>query len=278
MSDNVYDVPDKVDQEDWTAPNHNKMKDVLNKKFDKNDVLTDPSATPSPSKVWASSVVSEMIGDPTTDFRYLRKIVVTENLRVIIRPGYYIIENEEIPLSNTSYPPDILQYRWGGTLMVFTKENYVNQFLILNGSNTGTGSHSRIFTNYSIDEGDNWDGWEEFVNKDWLLANLPQLLPAGTPTISGGGVELSVTPHNCTDTKGQITLLNTSGSVLPAGSNITITYQIARPYASIVLLSTYMETTLKVTSYSPPTSTSCIIRLHEDLPIGGNTSFYYHIE
>src|SRR5690606_38111316 len=100
-----------------------------------------------------------------------------------------------------------------------------------------------------------WDGWQEMVNMNWLLANLPQLAPAGEPTITGGGVELSVTPSNCTDTKGQITLLNTSGGVLAAGSNIVITYQYPRPYVSTLQLSTYMESTLKVTSYSPPNAT-----------------------
>lgn len=272
-----YNVADKVEGDDWTSGNHNAMKEAINSKLDAVALVSDPNAPPSNSTVFSSSVINTLFGNPATYFKLLGTLSVSDDLSLLIGHGYYIIENVEIPSTNTSYPDNITQYRWGGAINIYSEDTQIVQVLTLNGSNAGTGTHSRIFTNYSNDGGDNWDGWEEFVNMAWLVANLPQLLPAGAPTITGGTADLSVTPHSCTDTKGQITLLNTSGSILPAGSNITITYQIARPYASIVLLSTYMETDLKVTSYSPPTSTSCIIRLNEDLPIGGNTSFYYHI-
>jgi hypothetical protein len=265
-----YNVPDKIDGETWSASDHNSLKASNNSKQDKSSMAQD-LATPSNSTYPSTSAIVTALNLPQ-DFRFRVVLTGLEDPSTKQESGYYILPVGAPPAIGY-YPDPDPAYSHGGELIVYKQGSLINQILVYNANNT---THPpSMWRRTSNDGGATFEGWYQFPSL--ALTNTlyqPIQPPDGTPTINA---PCAFTALGATDTKGQITLTNDTGSDILPGYNLMITFQISRPNVKVLLCQALFGGAISDVKPYHLTPTAAYIRLNETLPNGGSVSINYLI-
>lgn len=263
-----YTAPDKIVGSNWTATEHNQLKQAVNSKLDANAVVQDLTS-PSNTQVLSTSALNTII-NTFGGARNRGNLTGAENIdgEPYKTPGIWIGVNPFQNPAHASFPTDK-----PGVLRVNANAEYITQeYITLDGIEL----YIRRYHESS------WSAaWTQFVTKEWVIDNYgnpANFLPDGTPTVESPDVDnIVVTPLNCIDTAGKIAITNTSLAASTIGMIVTISPQYPRNIHGVSIIPGDPDSGA-FSVFGTSESGQMYIQIDHDIPVSGSSSFYYTIK
>lgn len=266
MSD--YSAPNKSIGENWTAEEHNDMKEAINSKMDKSNLKNDldtPLSTTFPSTQLLAAILANKM-------THRGEINGMSNVNLCILPGYYTSTAPSGGTWHSSFPATVPEDLCKVGLLVYSVAGFLNQELTLYLERPRV--FKRVFTDGEFSE------WVEYMTISIAASEFAPAVTDGIPTVvledDPPGFDIFISPAT-RDVGGVVTITNVAANP-PPYIEFKVNFQHSRPKITSVVLTagnnTAMDGKMQTVLHS---AAGFKAKISANIPVGGTSVIHFGV-